>query len=373
MRIVLLYLGRKGAGPLYSIEFARALLAKGINLFAIVSSHSENIEEWRVLSEELGKKNFVLKEIPTYKNIKEFIFRSLNVWLFYKLIASVRQYNPDYILSTMVHPWHNVIFTLLGKSIKRIKIIHDVQPHKGEDSFFFRVLNWGDIHIADLWVVLTSLAKKQLVEDKKINADDICVIPHANFGGYANDDSIVLSDKILYKIAFIGRINKYKGVDVLLAAFERVLYSLPNLKLVIAGSGDCSEYMSSIEKMGDSIDLQNRWIADNEIPQIIEKVDFVVLPYSEATQSGVIPLAFAFGKSVIATNVGGIPEQVPQNIGVLVPPNDSLSLSNAILNLYEHSDLIVKMGRSAFIYAKKELSWAKSAELFLDFCARRAH
>ena len=99
----------------------------------------------------------------------------------------------------------------------------------------------------------------------------------------------------------------------------------------------------------------------------------MVLPYSEATQSGVIPLAFAFGKSVIATNVGGIPEQVPQNIGVLVPPNDSLSLSNAILNLYEHSDLIVKMGRSAFIYAKKELSWAKSAELFLDFCARRAH
>lgn len=371
MRIVLLYLGRKGAGPLYSIEMAKALLSKGISLFAIVSSYSDNIEDWRVLSNKYDKNNFVLKEIQTYKNKSEFVLRSLNIKLFCDLLSAIKKYYPDLILSTMVHPWHNFLFLYLGKSVKRIKIIHDVKPHKGEDSFFFKMLNWGDIYIADLWVVLTNLAKKQLVVEKGINANDICVIPHANFGGYANNDSIVLSDRILYKIAFVGRINKYKGVDVLLAAFERVLCFLPNLKLIIAGSGDCGEYMPLIEKLGDSVDLQNRWIADEEIPQIIEKVDFMVLPYSEATQSGVIPLAFAFGKTVIATNVGGLPEQVPQNIGVLVPPNDSLALSNAILNMYKCPDLIVQLGRCAFAYAKNELSWAKSAELFLDFVQKK--
>lgn len=371
MRIVLLYLGRKGAGPLYSIEFARALLVKGINLFAIVSSYSENIKDWRTLSEEYGKNNFILKEIPTYKNKKDFVFKSLDIKLFYDLIISIKRYHPNYIFSTMVHPWHNFIFAILGKSIKRIKIIHDVQPHKGEDSFIYRILNWGDIRIADFWIVLTSLAKKQLIE-KGIESEKICIIPHANFGGYASD-SIVLSTNIVYKIAFIGRINKYKGVDILLKAFYDVLHFLPNLKLIIAGSGDCSEYMPLITRLGDSLDLQNRWIADEEIPLIIEKVDFVVLPYIEATQSGVIPLSFAFGKTVIATNVGGIPEQVPQSVGVLVPPCDSSALGNAILNMYKCSDKIIDMGKNAYSYAHSELSWAKSADLFIDFCSAKMH
>ncbi len=366
MKIVLLYLGRKGAGPLYSIEFAKALLAKGISLFAIVSSYAENIQDWRTLSEELGKNSFILKEIPTYRGKRDFIFRSFNIKLFCSLISAIKKFRPEYIFSTMVHPWHNVIFTFLGKSIKRIKIIHDVQPHKGEDSFMYRILNRGDIRIADFWIVLTNLAKKQLVE-KGIAAKKICIIPHANFGGYASD-SIALSTSIVYKIAFIGRINKYKGVDVLLEAFYNVLHYLPDLKLIIAGSGDCSEYMPMIAKLGGSVDLQNRWIADEEIPLIIDKVDFVVLPYIEATQSGVIPLSFAFGKTVIATSVGGIPEQVPKNVGVLVPPCDSNALQNAILDMYKQPEQIMRMGKEAYFFAHSELSWSKSADLFIDFC-----
>lgn len=365
MKIVLLYLGRKGAGPLYSIEFAKALLGKGISLFAIVSSYSENIQDWRTLSEEFGQSSFILKEIPTYRGKRDFIFRSFNIKLFCNLISAIKRFRPDCIFSTMVHPWHNVIFAILGKSIKRIKIIHDVQPHKGEDSFMYRILNRGDIRIADFWIVLTNLAKKQLVE-QGIDAEKICIIPHANFGGYASD-SITLSTNIVHRIAFIGRINKYKGVDVLLKAFQQVLHYLPDLKLIIAGSGDCSEYMSMIERLGVAVDLQNRWIADEEIPLIIDKVDFVVLPYIEATQSGVIPLSFAFGKTVIATNVGGIPEQVPPGVGVLVPSSDSVALGNAILNMYEQPEQIIKMGLKAYSYAHNELSWAKSAALFIDF------
>ena len=366
MKIVLLYLGRRGAGPLYSIEFAKSLILKGINVLAIVSSYSENIKEWRRLSNKYETKNFLLQEIPTYKSKKEFACNSFNIKLFHFLITSIRRYSPDYILSTMVHPWHNIIFAFLGKSIRRIKIIHDVLPHKGEDSFIFRMLNKMDIYISDLWIVLTNIAKEQLIE-KGIEKEKICVIPHANFGGYAND-SIVLSKTILYRIAFIGRISKYKGLDILLNAFLKIRSDLPNLKLIVAGSGDCGEYASSIEKLGESIELKNRWITDEEMSQIIENVDFVVLPYIEATQSGVIPLAFAFGKTVIATNVGGISEQVPQDIGILIPPHDSLSLGNAILNLYREPDKIIEMGHSAFRYAQNELSWVHSAELFMEFC-----
>lgn len=371
MKIVLLYLGRKGAGPLYSIELAKALLLKGIGIYAIVSSYSENIKEWRSLFNKYGTDTFFLQEISTYRNKKEFVYNSLNVRLFYFIITSIKRYSPDYILSTMVHPWHNIVFALLGKSIRRVKIIHDVNPHKGEDSFVFRLLNWGDIRIADLWVVLTNIAKDQLIK-KGIEASKICVIPHANFGGYANG-SITLTNSIFYQIAFIGRINKYKGLNILLEVFNDVIRHMPNLKLFIAGSGDCSEYKSMFDRLGASVNLQNRWIADNEISQIIAKTDVVVLPYIEATQSGVIPLAFAFGKTVIATNVGGIPEQVPNGTGILIPPYDSLALQNAILDLYKSPEEIVNMGRNAFLYAQEELSWNRSADLFINLFESQLH
>ena len=366
MKIVLLYLGRKGAGPLYSIELVNALISKGINIYAIVSSYSENITEWRRLSNRYGKEIFLLQEIPTYKSKKEFLLNSFNIRLFHFLTTSIRRYSPSYILSTMVHPWHNIVFAFLGKSVRRIKIIHDVYPHKGEDTFILRLLNWLDIKIADLWIVLTNIAKNQLIK-KGIDADKICVIPHANFGGYSNGP-ITLSNSILYQVAFIGRINRYKGLNVLLEAFNNVILHVPNLKLIIAGSGDCSEYKPMLERLGTSVILQNRWIADDEISEIITKADVVVLPYVEASQSGVIPLAFAFGKTVIATSVGGIPEQVPNGTGVLIPPYDSLALQNAILDLYKNPDKIISMGRNAFLYAQKELNWTRSADLFVDFC-----
>ena len=366
MKIVLLYLGRTGAGPTYSIEFAKALLKEGINIYAIVSSCSENINDWRTLSKFYVNGQFELKEIYTYKSNNEFLYRSLNIHLFISLIYSIKRYAPDFILSTMVHPWHNIIFLFLKNTAKRIKIIHDVKPHKGEDSLLYRILNFLDIHLSDLWIVLTKIAAKQMME-LGIDERKIYVIPHANFGCYSKGE-IELSSEIFYRIAFIGRINKYKGLDVLLTAFRDVRHEIPRLRLLIAGSGNCDEYASLFEELKDSLDLDLRWIPDEEIPSIIKKVDIVVLPYIEATQSGVIPLAFAFGKTVIATNVGGIAEQVPKNTGILVPPNDSKAVGNAILKLYRNLSLIKQLDCNAFIYANTELSWDKSADLFIGLC-----
>lgn len=366
MRIVLLYLGRKGAGPIYSLEYAKALLNKGINVYAIVSSYSENIDSWRDLLAKYDKQLFKLKEVPTYKSAKDFLFKSLNICLYYDLVRTIKEDSPDIVVSTMIHPWHNIIFLCLKGRVKRIKVIHDVKPHTGEDSLIYRVLNYFDIHITDFRIVLTQKAKKELI-DFGVDQSSIAIIPHAQLNGYAKA-KIEFLDVIQYKIAFIGRINRYKGLDILLQAFKNIRGKIPQLKLLIAGSGDCSRYLPAFKEMEDSLDLNIRWIADDEFPSIIEKVDLVVLPYIEATQSGIIPLSFAFGKTVIATYVGGLPEQVPQGTGLLIPPKDPVALENAIQYLYDNPRQILEMGKKAFIYANEELGWEKSADLFVDFC-----
>lgn len=364
MKITLLYLGRKGAGPVYSIELSKALLEKGCNLMAIVSSYADNIEDWRKLQKEY---DFSLNEIKTYNSKKEFLLNSMNVMQYYKVCKIINAFNPEFIISAMVHPWHNIIFSFLKKSIKRIKIIHDVIPHTGEDSLAYKLLNYADIHIADYWITLTNVSKEALLK-KGIESNRIGIIPHANFSCYgSNVKNERDNDKIYNKIAFFGRINKYKGVDVLLKAFASVKLRLPELKLLIAGNGDCSAYEAYFEEYADDLDLHIRWIEDDEVAPLLMDVDLLVIPYIEATQSGVIPLAYALGKPVIATCVGGIPEQVPSDCGVIISPNNTKALEDAIMDFYSNPVKIKEMGNNALKYATEELSWSKSAQLLMEF------
>ena len=364
MNITLLYLGRKGAGPVYTIELVKALLEKGCHLLVVVSSYADNIEDWRNLQKEY---DFNFNEIKTYRSKKEFLLNSMNVLQYYKVCNKINAFNPDFIVSTMVHPWHNIIYSFLKKSIKRIKIIHDVIPHTGEDSLAYKLLNYADIHIADYWITLTNVSKEAL-QKKGIESNRIGIIPHANFSCYGSNVKKEMDyDKIQNKIAFFGRINKYKGVDVLLKAFANVKLQLPNLKLLIAGNGDCSAYKTYFEEYADDLDLHIHWIEDDEVASLLVDVDILVVPYIEATQSGVIPLAYALSKPVIATCVGGIPEQVPSDCGVLVSPNDIKALEDAIMGFYSNPLKIKEMGNNALKYATEELSWSKSAQLLLDF------
>ena len=364
MRIALLYLGRKGAGPIYSIELAKAILEKGCCLLAIVSSYSDNIDDWRKFQSEYA---FNLQEIKTYNSKKEFLLNSMNVMQYYKVCEEINKFNPEFIVSTMVHPWHNIIFSFLKKSIKRIKIIHDVIPHTGEDSFVYKLLNYADIHISDLWITLTKTSKDELVR-KGIEKDKIGIIPHANFSCYGSALKIeTKGNELHHKIAFFGRINIYKGVDVLLKAFANVKLKLPQLKLLIAGNGDCSSYQSCFEQYAKDLELHIRWIEDDEVASLLVDTDLLIIPYIEATQSGVIPLAYALGKPVIATRVGGIPEQVPADCGIIIPPNDTEAIEDAIMDFYSNPSKIKRMGKNALKYATEELSWSNSAQLLLDF------
>lgn len=267
----------------------------------------------------------------------------------------------------MVHPWHNIIFRLLQNVIVRVKIIHDVRPHIGEDSLFHKILNYYDIHTADKWVTLTNKAKNDLVS-LNLPSVDICVIPHAHFGHYGKFLSCDSIDRGLnYRIAFFGRICEYKGVDLLIKSFVNMMKAFPDLKLRIAGCGDLVEEMMDIIRNNNNIELINRWIEDDEIAALLEGVDMVVLPYKEASQSGVIPLAFSLKKPVVATNVGGLSEQVPKECGLIIPPNDIDALSSSIIDLYKQPQRIKQMGEAAYDYASSVLNWSSSAKCLLSF------
>ena len=91
--------------------------------------------------------------------------------------------------------------------------------------------------------------------------------------------------------------------------------------------------------------VHNEYIPDERRSQLFRQASVVVLPYVEASQSGVIPLAYSFMKPVVATTVGGLPEMVEDGrTGYLVPPRDERALADAIVRLLRDKTLCLQMG-----------------------------
>ena len=102
----------------------------------------------------------------------------------------------------------------------------------------------------------------------------------------------------------------------------------------------------------------DRYIKDDEIPVLFSRANAIILPYTDATQSGVAAMALSYGRPVISTQVGSIDEVVKNGYnGLIVPPKDTAALSDAILKIISDQELALQMAKNARILAATELSW----------------
>jgi glycosyltransferase involved in cell wall biosynthesis len=153
---------------------------------------------------------------------------------------------------------------------------------------------------------------------------------------------------------------------VILKAFKIIKGIKKETKLLIVGNGDITKYKNLIERISD-VDIINRWISDDEVGEFFSKADFLVVPYIDASQSGVIPIAYGFSMPVVASRIGGIPEQVDDGkTGFLVRPSDENELAERCLKLLDDPDLIIEMGKNAYIKAHDEMSWEHVSDLLLE-------
>jgi glycosyltransferase involved in cell wall biosynthesis len=155
---------------------------------------------------------------------------------------------------------------------------------------------------------------------------------------------------------------------------DKVCKKHPDVKLVVAGKGkiyfDLNQY--AIYSNGHLV-LLNRYLDDTELVGLIRSSLFVVCPYVDATQSGVIMSAFALNKPVIATNVGALPSMVKNGLyGTIVPPRDVTSLATAINTLIEDPQKIEAMTENIkHDYSKGKYSWNAIAQGITDIYTKK--
>ena len=145
---------------------------------------------------------------------------------------------------------------------------------------------------------------------------------------------------------------------------KRVHRECPDCRLIVAGGGKFHFDVSEYEAL-DFIGIRNRFIPDDEMVALIKNCAFMVCPYTDATQSGVIMSAFAFNKPVIATDVGGLPEMVKdRHYGLIIKEKDVNALAESIVSLWRDPELTASFSEEIRRdYSTGEKSWRHIAAL----------
>ena len=162
-----------------------------------------------------------------------------------------------------------------------------------------------------------------------------------------------------------GTIRPYKGIDIAIQAFAELITEYPGVRLLIAGKlwEDWTPYQELIDKFGLSsyVCAHLEYIPADEVYKYFEVSDISIFPYRHFdSQSGAAAAAVSFGKPIIVTSVGGLPEFTDDS-RCIVPPDDSHALARAICYCLSGSGEKRNKATAGSPVASR-LDWTKIAE-----------
>ncbi|HKK19988.1 MAG TPA: glycosyltransferase family 4 protein [candidate division Zixibacteria bacterium] len=163
------------------------------------------------------------------------------------------------------------------------------------------------------------------------------------------------------------------GPDILLKALALVKEKLPDVQLSLASFGTQTEFLKKMIAelgLGENVRITG-WLDNRNIPEFVAQHHVVMMP-SLREAFGVAALdAYAAGRPVIASRVGGIPEVVIDGkTGILVPPGEVPPLADAILSLAENPAKITEMGRAGYQFTRENYTWDRSLDMMIDLYER---
>ena len=149
-------------------------------------------------------------------------------------------------------------------------------------------------------------------------------------------------------------------------AFAEVQKQYPNVHLTVAGSGDFSEYEEEYAKLKNAT-VMNKYITDEEIAYLFSKPNtVVVMPYLDATQSGITGMAYNYDTPVIVTDTGGLREQLfDGEVGVFVKPGDADDLKEKMIRFLSEPDLYAEQ-KKLMQESKVKMTWGYITKEFID-------
>lgn len=295
----------------------------------------------------------------------------------FKFIQLVYRDKPDLVLfqSFLKFPLLESLLVTFLRRVLKVQValtIHDILPHYPKP--WSRLVHKLYYSCFDKLIVHSERSMEDL---RKMGVGvEACVIPHGIYDLF-NIDNLSKAEarsffplirKESFVVLFFGHIENRKGIFALLEAAE-LLKKEGNFVFLVAGANDLDsedkERLEHFRKL-DNIIIHDERVPFEEVQRYFASADVVALPYLEGTTSGVMKLAMAFKRPVVATDVGDIREMLANGGGVLVRGGGkdlAHSLADGLRDMKNNYDAIERAaGREA-----EKLSWQKIGEMYHEF------
>jgi glycosyltransferase involved in cell wall biosynthesis len=327
MKVLVWQWGRFGAGPRFAACLADALRGRpGIEVTLSLCHEAEIMTGSAAPRCELPMR--------TYRGMVSFLVRFATAPLALPFLwHRLRQIMPDLAICAMPGPLDllmAIALRMLGTRL--VVVVHEADAHQGDGFPMQMVLQRLLCRMAGGLVVLCGHVGTRLRGRRLAGGDRRPLIPfsHPPFGF---DVPLTQRGDGPPRLLCFGRLLPYKGLDLLAAA----LASLPAeaaIEVRIVGSGPESQALDALRSCR-GVTVENRWVPETEVGSLLAWSDALILPYREASQSGVAAAALAAGRPVIATCVGGLREQLSDTPQAVVCEPNADSLASAIRHWLE--------------------------------------
>lgn len=275
----------------------------------------------------------------------------LRVWMARQVIDAVLAQKPDVVHLTGPHLWNILVLRALRKAgVPTIHTLHDLDPHPGS-AYGPLLYLWNRVVLRNAAHILVhGQCYRQRLLDRGLAPSTVTYTPllHLFLSGAWMEQLDRLTDDIGYDtyVLFFGRIETYKGVADLIAAWVRLPEALrAQVRLVLAGPGQLEALWK--DPLPAGVEVRNHLIQDEEALTLFQRCALLVLPYIGATQSALIPAAYFFHKAVLTTSSGALHEYVEPGVtGWVVEPSHPPSLARVLTEALSDFDHLARMGQA---------------------------
>lgn len=251
------------------------------------------------------------------------------------------------------------------ENVRIVETVHNIEPHRFANRLHLFLLcraNRAAWRASDALIVHTEKLRADLSAFLGAGHPPIHVTPH----GIWDVDQAPEKQKpgSPPRLLFFGILRENKGLSILLDAME----SLPGYSLTIAGRPESADQAQEIRRKlqafpSGQVEFIDRFVSDEETVQLFDSADLVVLPYTAFNaQSGVLHMAMAHGRPVVASEVGALGETLRAwGSGLVVPPGESQALAQAIRTATDPGRF--RELAAAAVRVRRSYSWSQTADL----------
>jgi glycosyltransferase involved in cell wall biosynthesis len=360
MKIVLI-------GPAYPIRGGNALFVAHLYESLAATNDVQVISYSRLYPGFLfpGVRQTDISSIALKEHPAAHIIDCLNPFTWWKAARLAASMNPDILVFTWWNPFFGIIVRTIASAFKRrtkkpvVIIAENVISHEGRwiDVLLTKIA----LQTADRFLVLSKVVEegiRKLYPRIKVFRSSLpiydCYQTPVQLTQQQAQQQLGLDDKSV--LLFFGYIRQYKGLMNIIEALPLIRKQITNAHLLVVGEfyDNPQPYLDAIKNLGldNTITIINEYVANEAVHLYFTAANLAVLPYNEATQSGILSIAYGFAKPVVVTDVGGLAELVDDGkTGFIVPPHDIPKLADTVIRYFKENH---ESGFSHNIEAKRQ-------------------